>query len=109
MVLFQVVIMIMKTQEKINWANRMEDISMPSSAFFVKLNRPILLEDSLQIDHNFKNNNVKLNSDKGKERNISIVFSKYLRNNFVPGFYRELLRIQMQLINSKSLSRQLKI
>lgn len=51
MVLFQVEIMIMKTQEKINWANRMEDISMPSSAFFVKLNRPILLEDSLQIDH----------------------------------------------------------
>ena len=45
------VIMIMETQGKINWANGMEEVSMPSSAFFVKLNRPILLEDSLQVNH----------------------------------------------------------
>lgn len=45
------VIMIMETQEKINWANRMElEVSMPSSANLVKLNRPILLEDSSLIN-----------------------------------------------------------
>lgn len=37
MVEFQMVIMIMETQEKINWANRMEEVSMPSSAFLLNL------------------------------------------------------------------------
>ena len=35
------VIMIMETQEKINWANRMElEVSMPSSAFLLNLMVP---------------------------------------------------------------------
>ena len=37
MVEFQMVIMIMETQEKINWANRMEEVLMPSSAFLLNL------------------------------------------------------------------------
>ena len=41
MVEFQMVIMIMETQEKINWANRMElEVSMPSSAFLLNLMVP---------------------------------------------------------------------
>lgn len=41
MVEFQMVIMIMETQEKINGANRMElEVSMPSSAFLLNLMVP---------------------------------------------------------------------